>query len=218
MLTRKFAAVVFMAALLAAGCTSSTDTPVGDGASEDIGEIGVEASSAPALIAQKTGTPFPYQQTFSDDSKPVDWEVTVDKIECGIPVLKKAAENPAYNSGEWDSENVPPQTIDAKAPKGQAFCRMDASLKNVGRAPAGSAEGFGNLETDQGEFASRPEDDMYTTSNLLELEKAPTGPFNPGATAKVIKIWTVPADAKPQAILFPDTNVYSEAEYRIAIG
>ena len=52
----------------------------------------------------------------------------------------------------------------------------------------------------------------------LEQEKAPTGPFNPGDTARVVKVWAVPADARPQAVLFPDTTAFDVSAHRIAVG
>jgi hypothetical protein len=204
--------------LMAAGCSSPEDTPVGDAAGEDVGEIGVEGSSGPAMSAQELGKPFRYQETFSDGTAPVDWEVTVTRVRCGLTVLKNAADNPDYTSGDWSSDNVPPEQIDAKPAPGKAFCRMDAAMKNVGRTPASGTENFGDLETDKGRFAAGYEEDMTLAANILEMEKAPSGPFNPGDAARVVKVWSVPTDAKPMAVLFPGDTVYDKSSYRIAVA
>jgi hypothetical protein len=201
----------------AAGCSSAADPTVADGAGVDAGEIGVETSSAPALSEQQLGKPFRYQETFSDGTAPVDWEVTVTGVRCGLTVLKNAADNPAYTSGDWSSDDVPPEQIDAEPAPGKAFCRMDATMTNVGRTPAGGTENFGDLETDRGRFAAGYEEDMTLSANLLEMEKAPGGPFNPGDAARVIKVWSVPTGAEPVAVLFPGDTAYDKSAYRIAV-
>jgi hypothetical protein len=217
MFGRRTRGVALVPMLLLAGC-SSTPESEGRGAGEDLGEIGVELPTAPALTDHKLGEAFTYQERFSDGTAPVDWQVTVTKLQCGLIVLKNAADNPAYTSGDWSSDNVPPENIDATPAPGKAFCRMDATLKNVGKTPASGAESFGDLETDKGRFAANYDEDVSISSNLLEIAKAPTGPFNPGDTAPVIKIWAAPVDAKPQAVMFPGDTVYDKSSHRISVG
>ncbi len=94
---------------------------------------------------------------------------------------------------------------------------MDATLKNVGKTPASGSQGFGNVVTDQGEFEASYEEDVTYSDNLQEAAKAPASPFNPGDTAKVVKVWSVTAGAKPLAVLFPDTTVYSGPTHRISL-
>lgn len=168
--------------------------------------------SEPPLTQAAVGTPFDHQETFSDGTAPVEWQVTVNKVQCGLTVLKKAARNP-----EWQGDDAIPEFLDAKPQAGQEFCRMDATLKNVGKTPGTGAQGFGNIVTDQGEFKASSDDEDYAY-NLAAIEKLPTGPFNPGSTAKVIMIWQVLAGAKPAAVLFPDTTVYSGPTHRIAVS
>lgn len=208
---RRLPYVTAIAALLLAGCTTAepTEPLQGEPAPGEEGELGY---SEPPLIQAAVGTPFEHQETFSDNSAPVDWQVTVTNVECGLTVLKKAASNP-----EWQGGDEVPRFIDAKPEDGQEFCRMDASLKNVGKTPGTSAQGFGNLVTDQGEFQASSDDEEYA-SNLTEVEELKTGPFNPGSTAKVIMTWQVTAGAKPAAVLFPDTTVYSGPTHSIAVN
>jgi hypothetical protein len=201
------AAVVLM---LPAGCGTNQRT------ARQTPTAGPTGSPSPRFKSEKLGQPFTYQQTFSNTPDVVDWEVTVTKVQCGIAVLQDAADNPAYTSGKWSSDNVPPERIDAKAPDGQTFCRMDATLKNVGKTPSSGAEDFDNLETNKGSFAASQDDDRIA-NNLLKLEKAPESPFNPGTTARVIRIWTVPQDARPVAVMFPGTTVFSGPTYRIEV-
>ncbi|MEV6599310.1 hypothetical protein AB0M36_21015 [Actinoplanes sp. NPDC051346] len=105
----------------AAGCATPRNPPVADGVGIDPGEIGVAESSAPAMSAQELGKPFAYQETFSDGTAPVDWQVTVTGVRCGLAVLKNAADNPEYTSGDWSSDDVPPERIDAKPAAGKVF-------------------------------------------------------------------------------------------------
>ncbi|MEV4619934.1 hypothetical protein AB0J74_14655 [Asanoa sp. NPDC049573] len=212
----KISAVTLAVLSLVVGCSSGGRPPQGEAAAS--GDIGITESVAPSLIPHQIGQSFPYRETFSDDTSPVDWQVEVTKVQCGIRVLKNAADNPAYTSGNWSSDNVPPERIDAKAPSGQAFCRMDATLKNVGNTPASGTEDFGNIDTDKGQFASSYDEDAYIASNLLEDEDAPGSPFNPGSTARVIKIWTAPADAKPLAVLFPADTAFDKSSHRIMVS
>ena len=197
------------AAVLLAGCSNDPSTPPStlDPAEEE--EIGV---SEQPLVQATVGAPFNHQETFSDDSAPVDWQVTVNKVQCGLTVLKKAASNP-----EWQGNDAIPRSIDAKPNAGQEFCRMDATLKNIGKIPATSAQGFGNIVTDQGEFQASSDDEEYAT-NLTEVEELPTSTFNRGSTAKVIMIWQVNAGAMPTGVLFPDTTVYSGPTHLVAVS
>jgi hypothetical protein len=197
-------------ALLLGACSNSEPSSPSP-APEPIGEEEY-GFSKPPLEQAAVGTPFDHQETFSDDTAPVDWRVTVNKVQCGLTVLKKAASNP-----DWQGDDAIPRFIDAKPAAGQEFCRMDATLKNVGKTPGSGAQGFGNIVTDQGEFQASSDDEEYAR-NLTEVEELPTSPFNPGSTAKVIVIWQVGAGAKPTAVLFPDTTVYSGPTHSIAVS
>ncbi|MFI5491907.1 hypothetical protein [Actinoplanes sp. NPDC051859] len=198
--------------LAATGCSSTSEAPPPSATDAAEAGLGVQARSV-----QQVGRPFAYQETFSDGTSPVDWEVTVTGISCGLTVLKNAADNPEYTSGTWSSDNVPPERIDARPPAGKEFCRMDATMKNTGRTPATSTESFGNLDTDRGEFAASYEEDMSLSANLLAMDKAPNGPFNPGDTARVVKVWTVPVGAVPAAVLFPSNTLYDSSVFRVEV-
>ncbi|MEU4558507.1 hypothetical protein AB0F72_08955 [Actinoplanes sp. NPDC023936] len=206
---RRLLSGAVMAAVLLTGCSSNSSTPPAEPDPDGEAEIGI---SEPSLVQAKVGTPFDYQQTFSNTSDVVDWQVTVTKVECGLKVLKKAASNP-----DWLGDDDVPRFVDAKPADGQEFCRADATQKNVGKTPGTGAEDFGNLVTDQGEFQASSDDEEYA-SNLAEVEELPTSPFNPGSTAKVIAIWQVTAGAKPTAVLFPGTTVYSGPSHSIAVS
>jgi hypothetical protein len=208
----RITSVALLALLAMVGCSSAE--PPTDAADQDPGEIG----AAPTMAAQHVGKPFPYQELFTDGTPPVDWEVTVTKVQCGLKVFQNAADNPAYTSGDWSVDDVPPEQIDATPAPGKTFCRMDATMKNAGRTPASGPESFGNLETDQGQFEAGYDEDASISANLLEMAKAPTGPFNPGDTARVVKVWSVPADAKPVAVLFPGESVLGPSSHRITLG
>lgn len=203
---------------LAAGCGATKPGGPQPGASSapqadtfaDEGEPGVPE---PTLTSHKVGEAFAYTETFSDSTKPVDWSVTVTKIVCGLPVLKNAADNP-----KWQGDDAIPRHIDAKPPAGKVFCRLDATLKNVGRTSASGPESFGDLVTDLGEFAATYDEETSLPNNLLEAENAPTSPFNPGDTARSVKVWSVPAAAKAVAVLFPDNTVYDKASHRIEVS
>lgn len=202
--------LVMVAAACAAPATRGTVAAPEKAAAEPV-------AAEPTLAPQRLGTPFRYRETFSDDTAPVDWQVTVTAARCGATVLPMAADNPAYVSGDWPLDKVPPTHIDARPPAGWVFCRLDATLENVGRSPASGVEEFGNLVTSRGEYTFT-EADKSIAENLQEAEKLPGGPFNPGTTARVIKIWTVPAGTTAEAVLFPQESLWDQPAHRIALS
>ena len=189
---------------------------LGGATNPDPHEVGIDPSAESALTMQRLGVPFEYQEAFSDGSAPVDWQVTVATVRCGIRLFKQAADNPAYTSGDWSSDSVPPERIDAKPSAGMEFCRMDAAMKNVGRTPASGTESFGNLVTEAGEFAAAADDERIA-ENLMADEETPQSPFNPGATAKVVVVWSVPEGSKPIAVLFPAATAFDQPSHRINV-
>ncbi|SNY61304.1 hypothetical protein SAMN05421748_122134 [Paractinoplanes atraurantiacus] len=202
--------------LFVGGC-GRADDEVAPGASAEAtagmaaaDEAGDEAGQAP----QRVGVAFRYREEFSDDTPAVDWAVTVTGMKCGIAVFPDAADNPAYTSGDWSSDDVPPEHIDARPPSGWEFCRMDATMENVGRTPASGTEEFGHLVTDRGEYAFSELDETIA-ANLQRAEDFPSGPYNPGMTARLIKIWTVPGGTKAEAVLFPQDSLFDHPAHRI---
>jgi hypothetical protein len=153
------------------------------------------SSSAPAgLVSEEIGKPFAYEETFTNTSDSNKWTVTVDKVECGL--------------ASFDG-------VDTQPAAGQAFCRLDASIKNSDDERALTPDEFGRLQTDQGEF----EPDEAVTGELMQAEDlSAVGPFAPGDTARTVTVWQVPAEAKPIAVRYPDFVFNNGAEYRITVG
>ncbi|WP_091553322.1 hypothetical protein [Micromonospora pattaloongensis] len=157
----------------------------------------------------KVGQPFEYTQTFSDNSPPVQWRITVTKLVCGIKSIPHAAANP-----KWQGESDVPEYITATPEAGKEFCRVDATLTNIGKTP-GSSMDFADVVLDKGQFASSSSDEE-ATGNLNNLLNEDTT-TNPRATVKAARVWSVPTGSTPVAVLFPFETVFSGPTYRIEL-
>ncbi|XVU28846.1 hypothetical protein ACQPZJ_17840 [Actinoplanes sp. CA-054009] len=176
-----------------------------------------EAGDDAGLAAQRVGVAFRYRELFSDETPAVDWAVTVTGVKCGITIFPDAADNPDYTSGDWSSDDVPPEHVDARPASGWEYCRMDATMKNVGRTPASGTEEFGHLVTDRGEYAFSGLDETIA-ANLQRAEDFPVGPYNPGMTARLIRVWTVPTGTRAEAVLFPQDSLFDHPAHRISLA
>lgn len=163
----------------------------------------------PGLAKGKVGQPFEYTQTYSDGSAPVNWKITVTSLKCGITEIPKGARNP-----KWQGESDVPQLITASPPPGKEFCRVDASMENVGRTPGNSMD-FADIEIDKGQFASSQDDEQI--SDNLQQALSTGSETNPGDTVQVARVYTVPAGSQPVAVLFPFATVFSGPTHRIEI-
>src|SRR3954453_5768633 len=76
-------------------------------------------------------------------------QVKLLKSRCGVTVIPKVKSNPKYGTEKYDPDYELPEYIDAKAPKGEAFCIINVQWKNVGKKPA-SASSFDNIDTANG--------------------------------------------------------------------
>ncbi|XVV15985.1 hypothetical protein ACQP2X_17015 [Actinoplanes sp. CA-131856] len=209
---------VMASAVLAGGCGGPGDEVAPWASAEaTAGMAAADEADDAELAPQRVGVAFRYQERFSDDTPAVDWAVTVAGVTCGITIFPDAADNPDYVSGDWSSDDVPPERIDARPASGWEFCRMDATLKNVGRTPATGTEEFGHLVTDRGEYAFSGLDETIA-ANLQRAEDFPVGPYNPGMTARVIRVWTVPTGTKAEAVLFPQDSLWDEPAHRISLS
>ncbi|MEV5764728.1 hypothetical protein AB0L34_09145 [Micromonospora sp. NPDC052213] len=170
-------------------------------------ELCGSAEETPQLQRAKIGQAFEYTQTFSDNTPPAHWRITVTKLVCGIRSIPRAAANP-----KWQGESDVPQYITATPEPGKEFCRVDATLTNIGKTP-GSSMDFADVVIDKGQFASSSNDDEVT-SNLNNLLNEDTT-TNPGDTVKAARVWTVPTGSTPIAVLFPFETVFSGPTHRI---
>jgi hypothetical protein len=172
-------------------------------------------SPSPTIIPNKVGQPFVYTYVYSDGSPSVDYEVTVTQIQCGITLIKLGLSNPAYTSGNWTSDKVPPERIDAAPKSGDQFCKVTATEKIVGKVPgADGGVDLDNLVMDIGEFqAGRDDEDISRNLNTDSPRMTP----NPGATLTVIKVYTVPAAAKPVGVLFPIASVVRQTPHLVQL-
>jgi hypothetical protein len=179
--------------LLSALVTGCSTDPKPEAAAPGAGASDEAKPSASGLKPQQLGKPFAFQETFTNTSDVVDWTVTVDKVKCGLTAF---------------------EDVEQKAPDGQVFCRLDASITNGSDERALSPDEFGKLETDKGDF--KP--DKAITNALMIAEEVSSIGFDPGETAKLITVWQVPAGAEPVAVRYPAVIWNNGPEYRITVG
>jgi hypothetical protein len=220
MVARSSLALIAVIVVLAAGCSDGSG-PQGPDA-VDLEKSCNDPSYSPpnrdelcgsgsesGLAKGKVGQSFEYTQTYSDGSAPVNWKITVTSLKCGITEIPKGASNP-----KWQGESDVPQLITATPPPGKEFCRVDASMTNVGRTPGNSMD-FADIEIDKGQFASSQEDEQY--SDNLKDALSTGSKTNPGDTIEVARVYTVPAGSRPVAVLFPWATAFSGPTHRIEV-
>ena len=150
----------------------------------------------------KIGEPFMFQEVATDPTSLV-WSVKVTAIKCGLTVIRGGIHNYA-----WDGDPAHPDSLDAHPAAGQQFCQATALLVNRSQVPSANPPTFGNVVTDKGSFAATS-DTTEIASRVMDQLGRPTvndlQPVNPGATTTLIGVWSLPANAKPSAVTFPDT-------------
>lgn len=152
------------------------------------------------------GKPFEYVKTYSDDSEPAFWEVTLDKVNCGGKSIPEADSNP-----DWDGGNENPEYIAAKPDDGNEFCVVYWSWKNVGTEPA-TTDRAGNIVLGEERFAASSEDEMRSWTVMeTELGVNYSKQINPRGKAKSLDIYQIPAGEKPTGIWFPMDTMVSES-------
>ncbi len=141
--------------------------------------------------------------------------MTLMKVRCGLKTLPAAADNP-----KWDGSDEIPQYVTAKADDGSAFCRIEGRYKVSGKKPKVGWDDFGTLVTEDGtEYA---EDDVSSqATNNLNRARTGCAPYlcstlNPGKQIPILKIYQIPAGAKPTYINWPKDTLVSGAVYRFA--
>ena len=125
--------------------------------------------------------------------------LTVTKVTCGLHTIPGAVTNPA----PYNPKN--PQYIDAVAPSGKSFCRVDAKWTNIGKAPA-SRRDFGDLLAGDYRYSSN---DVATISYILNHNEP--NPVNPGDTFAVSKVYLVVEGTKATGVLWPSDTINSGA-------
>jgi hypothetical protein len=221
MAVRSSFALFTVVIVLAAGCSDGADRsqgPDGDELEQSCNDPNFNPANRdalcgsrdePGLVKGSVGQAFDYTQTYSDGTAPVNWRIAVTSLKCGIAEIPEGASNP-----KWQGESDVPQHITATPPPGKEFCRVDASMTNIGRTPGDSMD-FADIEIDKGQFASSQEDEQI--SDNLQQALSTGSKTNPGDTIKVSRVYTVPAGSRPVAVLFPFATVFSGPTHRIEI-
>ena len=70
--------------------------------------------------------------------------------------------------------------------------------------------------TDRGEYEFSGIDETIA-ENLQRAEGFASGPYNPGMTARVIRVWTVPEGTVAQAVLFPQQSFWDHPAHRVDV-
>jgi hypothetical protein len=151
------------------------------------------------------GKSFDYTSVGDDQTKASDWTVKLTKTECGVKSISKAVPNP-----KWDGSDTFPEWVAAKPAKGQDFCILYWSWKNVGKTP-GYPDAAGDLVVN-GERYAREEDEMseHVMETHLGIRWHPT---NPHQSTKSLDIYEVPAGSTPDAVWFPYENLVVPDSY-----
>ena len=148
------------------------------------------------------------QTVESGTSATLDGEqIKLTKFDCSRTVLKNALDNP-----DWDYITDSEQYIDAKAPKGDTWCVLTASWKNVGKKPAQPSQ-FGNVVT-----VNDVEYEEVENSYEYEIGNEATE-VNPGKSLQVVKLYAVPKGAKINYVQwgYDDVNYTGEYAYGLKV-
>jgi len=174
----------------ATSTTAPSSSPTGvDTRQEGVGPVSTPTSTIDQLKRVPLGTQL---QNGSDG-------LTVTKVTCGLHTIPGAVTNPA----PYNPKN--PQYIDAVAPSGKSFCRVDAKWTNIGKAPA-SRRDFGDLLAGDYRYSSN---DVATISYILNHNEP--NPVNPGDTFAVSKVYLVVEGTKATGVLWPSDTINSGA-------
>lgn len=168
---------------------------------------------SPTMTTPKIGEAFNYTEQFSNGTTGTTWKITVRNIQTGIMSIPNAASNPEYGSSEHPDA---PEYVDATPAPGMEFARVDATMANVGQKP-GRAPDFDNLVTQQGEFAAKTTDEEYSDNLRTESVPRANDTVNPQQAVQQVQIYTVPANSKAVAVLFPRTWIGGGPTYRIEV-
>jgi hypothetical protein len=121
-------------------------------------------------------------------------------------VLKDAESNP-----DWDYETESEEYLDVKAPKGDTWCVLTISWKNVGKKPAEPSQ-FGNLVT-----ANDVEYEEVEESYRYEIGNEATE-VNPGKSLTVVKLYAIPKGAKIKHVQWGYDDESLAEEYAYALN
>lgn len=125
-----------------------------------------------------------------DEGTSGNFTVVVKGVECS-DTLAKAERNPDY-----DYTDETEQYADVEAPEGKQFCVVSSTWSNSAQEPDMIWSGFGKVVTSDGiQYAPTDEDPNYGR-RLDEQAGNEGGNLNPGDTAEVRSVFTVPADVE----------------------
>jgi len=160
--------------------------------------------------AEKTtyGDPVPLGEEATWDLGEGDqWSVTLTDFECGLKSIPKAAENPAYYSGDdYDA----PEYIDATAPTSQMFCIATSDWVNSGTGPDTLAAytTMSELVLPDGVEMGASQEDEVATNALGDDEF--NQQINPGGSMTVRNVYTMPEGTQVAGVSLKDFEMMSD--------
>lgn len=137
--------------------------------------------------------------------------VVVSGVEC-TDTLTDAERNP-----DWDYTDETKEYVDVEAPDGKQFCVVASTWTNSSKEPDSIWMGLGKLVTADGTSYAPTDDDSGYSRRMAEQAGYDGSTLNPGDTAEVRSVFTVPAGveathAVAEGFGFDEPSVWFELE------